>query len=340
MSDAPGTVFGVDGCRAGWFFVAMKPTGKTEWGIVERLEKIVVRTGLEDRIFVDMPIGLPEPGDSRPCDVEARKSLGAPRSSSVFPPPPRAVLRAGSYDEARGISLSTTGKSLSKQTYALLPRIREVDSLMRGCEKARLIVREVHPEVCFWALNGKTSMQHNKRREDGRTERCDVLERHHASARRIFDEAKRAFPRKVLQPDDILDALAIAVTGTAERDTLRTLPANPTRDSEGLPMEMVYSLSDLSSHPGSRSLFPPAEEPFRRHDPANHMQLTLTIEAEREHDGRWIAEVIELAGTMAYGESREDATRRAKALALRVVAERLEEGEPSTRPSTIRFATA
>ena len=68
--------------------------------------------------------------------------------------------------------------------------------------------------------------------------------------------------------------------------------------------------------------------------------MRLTIETEREDDGRWLAEVMELAGVMAYGESREDAMRRVKALALRVVAERLEQGEPSTRPATIRFAAA
>lgn len=73
-------------------------------------------------------------------------------------------------------------------------------------------------------------------------------------------------------------------------------------------------------------------------DPARHMRLT--IETEREDDGRWIAEVIELPGVMSYGESHEDATRRVKALALRVVAERLEQGEPSRRPNTIQFAAA
>lgn len=49
--------------------------------------------------------------------------------------------------------------------------------------------------------------------------------------------------------------------------------------------------------------------------------MRLTIETEREDDGRWIAEALELPGVMAYGESREDAMRRVKALALRVVAE-------------------
>jgi predicted RNase H-like HicB family nuclease len=52
------------------------------------------------------------------------------------------------------------------------------------------------------------------------------------------------------------------------------------------------------------------------------------IEVEREVDGRWIAEVPELPGVLAYGQSREEAVRRAQALSLRVLAERLEQGEP------------
>ena len=68
--------------------------------------------------------------------------------------------------------------------------------------------------------------------------------------------------------------------------------------------------------------------------------MRLTIETEREDDGRWLAGVMELAGVMAYGESREDAMRRVKALALRVVAERMEQREPSARTTTIRFAAA
>jgi predicted RNase H-like HicB family nuclease len=51
------------------------------------------------------------------------------------------------------------------------------------------------------------------------------------------------------------------------------------------------------------------------------------VEIERESDGRWIAEVPDLPGVMAYGASREEAVTRAQALALRVLAERLEHGE-------------
>jgi predicted RNase H-like HicB family nuclease len=53
----------------------------------------------------------------------------------------------------------------------------------------------------------------------------------------------------------------------------------------------------------------------------------FTIELERETDGRWIAEIPALPGVLAYGASREEAVARVKALALRVLAERLERGE-------------
>lgn len=53
----------------------------------------------------------------------------------------------------------------------------------------------------------------------------------------------------------------------------------------------------------------------------------LTVELEREVDGRWIAEVVDLPGVMAYGGSRQDATAQVQALSLRVLADRLEHGE-------------
>lgn len=53
----------------------------------------------------------------------------------------------------------------------------------------------------------------------------------------------------------------------------------------------------------------------------------FTIEVEREDDGRWLAEVADLPGVLAYGQSRQEAIDRSQALALRVLADRLEHGE-------------
>ena len=55
--------------------------------------------------------------------------------------------------------------------------------------------------------------------------------------------------------------------------------------------------------------------------------MQLTIECEQEDDGRWLAEVPELAGVLAYGATRDEAAAAAQVLALRVMAERLEHAE-------------
>ena len=68
--------------------------------------------------------------------------------------------------------------------------------------------------------------------------------------------------------------------------------------------------------------------------------MTFTIEYEREDDGRWLAEVIELPGVLAYGQTSDVAIAKAQALALRVLADRLENGDTAPEFVTISFAAA
>ena len=64
--------------------------------------------------------------------------------------------------------------------------------------------------------------------------------------------------------------------------------------------------------------------------------MNFTLECEQEVDGRWIAEVPELPGVLAYGSSSADAMAKAEVLALRVIADQLENGE--SKPVSIRFS--
>jgi predicted RNase H-like HicB family nuclease len=64
--------------------------------------------------------------------------------------------------------------------------------------------------------------------------------------------------------------------------------------------------------------------------------MKLTLECERESDGRWLAEIPELPGVIVYGTNADDAIRNAQVLALRVIAERIEHGEAI--PSNISIA--
>ena len=68
--------------------------------------------------------------------------------------------------------------------------------------------------------------------------------------------------------------------------------------------------------------------------------MTFNIATEEEEDGRWIAEVLELPGVMAYGATRDEASANAQALALRVLAERLELGEAGPEIASITFKAA
>ena len=68
--------------------------------------------------------------------------------------------------------------------------------------------------------------------------------------------------------------------------------------------------------------------------------ITYTVEVEQETDGRWIAEVVDLPGVMVYGATADEARAKVQALALRVVADRLEHGEADPSLLSISFQAA
>ena len=70
------------------------------------------------------------------------------------------------------------------------------------------------------------------------------------------------------------------------------------------------------------------------------MAMTLTIETEQEVDGRWIAEVMEIPGAIVYGLTTKEAIANVQALALRILADRLEHGEGGPELVSVSFQTA
>ncbi|MBJ7899088.1 MAG: type II toxin-antitoxin system HicB family antitoxin [Cyanobacteria bacterium RI_101] len=68
--------------------------------------------------------------------------------------------------------------------------------------------------------------------------------------------------------------------------------------------------------------------------------MNLIVEIEQEEDGRWIAEVIGLAGVLTYGQTKKEAIAQAQALALRVLADRIEHGESEPELVNISFQAA
>ena len=237
---------GVDGCRSGWFSVGFDGSGCYELKVFPAFSELLGYYCDAKLILVDIPIGLLKNGEGRKCDKEARKKLFSPRSSSVFSAPTRQTVEQaahspGDYITAKAIESCTTGKGISKQAFAIAPKIAQVDKLLKCRDKdATPKVREVHPEICFWALNHENPMQYRKKGKSGLNERICVLKRTEPRTHEIFKHASSEFLRKCVASDDILDALAAAVTARCGHDRLKTIPDCPPMDCKGLPMEMVY----------------------------------------------------------------------------------------------------
>jgi predicted RNase H-like nuclease len=242
---------GVDGCRGGWFGIQLSGPGSWDFALVERADSLLERFPEPTLILIDIPIGLPaECGRTRACDSLAARLLG-PRRASVFPAPCREILAAADYPAALALSRRLTGKGISKQAWNIGPKIREVDRWLRVDLTSREKVREVHPEVCFRALNGGRPMASSKRKPAGERQRLELLSAAFPGTPLLFEQALRSQPRRLLARDDILDALVNALSGWLSRGRLGSLPAAPQTDALGLPMEICYPLFDGGSrnHP-------------------------------------------------------------------------------------------
>jgi predicted RNase H-like nuclease len=139
---------GVNGCKAGWLGIALTAEGYAAHRVAADFSDIAeaYQKGL---ILVDVPIGLRDMGPAeRLCDTAARRVLG-PRSSSVFPAPCRSAISAVEYEAASTENRARTGRGLSKQSWAIVPKIRQLDDYLRQRAAQGPVVREVHPEVCF-----------------------------------------------------------------------------------------------------------------------------------------------------------------------------------------------
>lgn len=230
-------IAGVDGCPGGWV-IARAQAGTSlrllDVRVVETFADVLDRTKGCAAVGIDVPIGLSD-DDRREADAEARRVLRPVRHSSVFPAPVRRVLGVADYREACAVSarVHEDGKKISKQTFYLAQRIHEVDRLMTPELQQRVV--EVHPEVCFWALNGRTPVPSAKRTAEGELHRTELL------AGVLADGAPALETPSGADRDDLLDACA--ASWSAWRFATRrhgTLPKRPPRDARGLRMEIVY----------------------------------------------------------------------------------------------------
>ncbi len=239
--DFPGfQVSGVDGCPAGWIAVHW------DGGNSARAELFGAFSGVmqtqAEIIAVDMPIGLPEIAGKmgRVCEVLARQKLGQ-RQSSVFSVPSRAAAWETDYRRSCQVNLdhSDPPRKVSKQCFNLLPKIREIDALITPALQTR--IHEVHPELAFWALNGRKALNLAKKVKS--RPNPEGLELRRALLRQngfpIDGLKTSSWPKAHVGEDDILDACACAWSAMRIfRGAHITLPPEPVRDGHGLRMEI------------------------------------------------------------------------------------------------------
>ena len=239
MSD--GRYIGIDGCSKGWIAVTLD-YGQFRIKRYDTLAEIIDANPLPATFLIDMPIGLPENRDDIRPDTAARKELGK-RGSTIFPVPCRQAVQAkGLNREATGelqkeINNQVLKKSLSSQSIAIIPKIKEVDDFLQAHREYKEILCESHPELCFARLKGSV-LQTKKSSAVGVTERSGILSKHIKDERLefVYDLAKEL----ECKPDDILDAACLAVTAAFKAHSMtETILGKTEKDAKELPMQMI-----------------------------------------------------------------------------------------------------
>jgi predicted RNase H-like nuclease len=214
---APTKIAGVDGCKAGWIAVTAAPESfdKAEIKVFASAAALICELASRSLIAIDMPIGLPERAirGGREPDWAARQFLGRQRGS-IFPVPSRGAVYACAhgYPSVCIIAQDTSDppKKPSRQLFGILPRIRQVDEILRQRPELRERLFEVHPEVSFKVMNGDEPLPERKKVK-GR------INPHGMQLRKKL-LAKEGFPRSFLDRiappgagrDDFYDACACA----------------------------------------------------------------------------------------------------------------------------------
>lgn len=223
-------IAGLDGCRPGW--MAMVKDGPS---IAPRLcisdEDLLALFRECAVVAVDIPIGLAERGP-RSCDHHARRLLGR-RASSVFPAPLRPLLALSEYAEANRVARNLQKRGISKQGWAIVRKVDQIDRLLQRHRELRGRVYEVHPEVSFAVWNGGTPIEASKHTKEGLAARRTLVTAH------FGDEALQSIPRGAKE-DDALDALAALWTAERILEGRARELGDAHMDQTGLPMRIVY----------------------------------------------------------------------------------------------------
>ncbi|WP_121188368.1 DUF429 domain-containing protein [Nocardiopsis sp. Huas11] len=221
-------VVGVDACSKGWVAVRLVDGRFRDARLCEHLEDVAA--GFKPEIVtVDIPLGLTDQG-WRDCDQLVRGKLG-PLRNSVFRIPSRTVVETPVYEDANAKCREVMEQGLSRQSFALFPKILEADQLRRS---GAIHFYEVHPEMSFRTMAG-APLSWGKRTWNGQSHRRALL------AEQGVEIPDDLGPTGQVAVDDILDAAAAA--WSAHRIALGQAESCPTpeqSDLSGGPIAIWY----------------------------------------------------------------------------------------------------
>ena len=231
------TLVGVDGARSGWIAVSESSAG-LQFDVFATPAALLARYRSAGVIAVDIPMGLSDAGLRAP-DRLARRFVGGRRASSIFSAPVRGILDAQTQPEASRRHRLIDGRGFGAQSFAILPKIRDWDLLLRTDPFARERVREIHPEVSFAAMNAGIGIAASKKTIEGARQRATLLAG--VFGTEAIDDLLDRVPRRQAASDDVLDALAAlwSARRIASGEAI-ALPAEVFFDSEGLRMAIHY----------------------------------------------------------------------------------------------------
>jgi len=147
--------------------------------------------------------------------------------------PCRPALGAQTYAEANSINREKTMRGLSQQAWGIAPKVKQVDdAITSDCQRWAF---EVHPEVCFWALNQRRPMAHNKKAREGIAERIALL-------RRVFPEIESHLANRPVRvgADDLLDAAVAAWTALRWNRGEAECVCSPEPDDKGIETTIYF----------------------------------------------------------------------------------------------------
>ena len=227
-------IAGIDGSKGGWVCVSGYENNYKELKFEKLKEFNDIKSKDFNLVLVDIPIGLDidlKKG-GRIVDKLARKEL-LTNKSSIFNAPSRLVLEAKNYEEANKIN-KNKGMGLSKQSWNLVKKIKEVDDFIRNSNKT--IIFESHPEIIFQVMK-RDKVSTKKKNDEGIIERRNLLEKN--GFNKVFLERNLSAKDSFYKKDDFIDACSLF--WSANRAIAKTevkIPNDIVLDSEGIIMQI------------------------------------------------------------------------------------------------------